>query len=82
MQEWLEVTSLSQLIPIEPCLIHLGCFYALKAPAFLLRMEGVSALLVLSFFLRTYPDLFMFDNVLGMNKDPFICLSTESDIRF
>ena len=49
-----------QVNPGEPCLNDLGFFSVLKAPAFLLRTEGVSALIFLSIFGSSCPDLLIY----------------------
>ena len=68
-------SSLFQVNPGEPCLNDLGCFSVLKAPAFLLRTEGVSALIFLSIFGSSCPDLLLLNDVFV-----FGCPSTESVI--
>ena len=74
-------SSLSQRSLGEPCLSKLcGFFSELKTPAFLFRTEGVSALMLTSFFGSSCPDLLIFEIVLKMDNVPFICPSTESDI--
>ena len=62
---------LSQVIPGKPYLIDLGWFSTLKAPAFLLWTQDVSALILLLFVGISCPDLILFDYDFA-----FICLST------